>query len=59
MDEIVFGIVCGLSGFIVGWFGAWVAGAFKSLTEEERRVWDKLNKHECKCKHEVCEEWRE
>jgi hypothetical protein len=41
---IVMCVVIGGGGFIIGWFGAWVAGAFKNLTEEERRVWERMNK---------------
>ena len=64
MDNlIVICVVAGGLGFMAGWFGAWIVGAFKSLTEEERRIWDKLNdpqpEKECKCRHDVCEEWRE
>ena len=46
---IILSVILGGFGFIIGWFGAWVAGAFKSLSEEERRRYERMNK---------CEEWR-
>lgn len=39
---IIFGVVVGGLGFVIGWFGAWIAGAFKTLTEEERRMYRRM-----------------
>jgi hypothetical protein len=32
-DSVVIAIVFGVSGFCIGWFGAWCAGALREVKE--------------------------
>jgi uncharacterized membrane protein YgdD (TMEM256/DUF423 family) len=41
---IVMCVVIGGLGFVAGWFGAWIVGAFKNLTQEEKEFVRRLNK---------------